>query len=104
MIMPDVDQSHLIYLGLFLWVSFLVMTVKISSSKGRSQAFWLVAVGAFPAAFLILLLMPVSRLRVNASSVVNYGTVEEDEEFLRRCRFCNNLTDASKPVCSVCGR
>ncbi|GEM_PF-4385122 len=104
MIMPDFDQSHLIYLGLFLWVSFLIMTVKISSSKGRSQAFWLVAVGAFPAAFFVLLIMPASRFRTSASGDASNDVVDEVEEFLRRCGNCNNLTDASRSVCSICGR
>ncbi|MEP3244557.1 MAG: hypothetical protein ABJN40_15575 [Sneathiella sp.] len=98
----DIDPDHTVLLAIALWVIVLMASVKLASSRGKSQIFWLFLVASFPPALVVLLLMP--KLKRGGDDQPTFAAPENSEEFLRRCGACGNLTDASLTHCRVCGR
>ncbi|MCG8494245.1 MAG: hypothetical protein MI743_21735 [Sneathiellales bacterium] len=86
--------------GLFVSVVLLYATVKLASSRGRSQAFWALLVLMLPPAFLVLLFLP---HQIKHLSNVRNNNALEDGEFFKRCTNCNKLYDASQSSCTICG-
>lgn len=88
-----------IIFALIAWVIFLIGAVKFAASRGRSQFVWVCLVAAFPPALIILILMP--SLKTISAEKLNIPPILD--EFLRRCTTCNNLVDAEKDLCPICG-